>query len=355
MVNLSAFLNDINERKSNRLDFVAPANTLNLDYDDAQGSYVLGAKIEDDQKQFNINHSSKRQVCDKLNIPAKYFDYLDKNGHHNLAMDNINYLFKHGDDKHTVRSVNGTVTAFLSDRFDIIDNNFIANAVAEAIVDDYSNEKLNVIDASETDKKLYMKITKPSVKAEIAKGDIVEAGVIISNSETGHGAINVNPFINRLICLNGMTINDARFKAVHLAGAKEEGVINHYLTDETKKKKMEWLHAQIGDVVNGSLKQSVFQQSVDKITDASKEIIKPTEAIEIITDKFQLSKDESKSIFDKLASRDAVDSGDPSRWSLINAVTNTARDLEDIDRKQELEAIGGKILAFVMPKQARVL
>ncbi len=346
MVNLTAFLNDINERKSNRLDFVAPANTLNLDYDNAQGSYILGAKIKDDQKQFNINHSSKRQVCDKLNIPAKYFDYLDKNGHHNLAMDNINYLFKHGDDNHTVRSVNGTVTAFLSDRFDIIDNNFIANAVAEAIVDDYSNEKLNVIDASETDKKLYMKITKPSVKAEIAKGDIVEAGVIISNSETGHGAINVNPFINRLICLNGMTVNDARFKAVHLAGAKEEGVINHYLTDETKKKKMEWLHAQIGDV---------FDSHVAKITDATEEIIKPTEAIEIITDKFQLSKDESKSIFDKLASRDAVDSGDPSRWSLINAVTNTARDLEDIDRKQELEAIGGKILAFVMPKQARAL
>jgi len=355
MVNLTAFLNDINERKNNRLDFVAPVNTLNLDYDDAQRSYVLGAKINGDPKQFNLNHSSKRQVCDKLGIPAKYFDYLEKSGHHNLAMDNINYLFNHGDENNTVRSVNGTVTAFLSDRFDIVDNDFIAGAVSDAIADDYSNENLNVIDASETDKKLYMKITKPSVNAEIAKGDIVEAGVIISNSETGHGAINVNPFINRLVCLNGMTINDARFKAIHLAGAKEEGVINHYLTDETKKKKMEYLHAQIGDVVNGSLKQSVFQESVDKITEASKEIIKPTEAIEIITDKFQLSQNESKSIFDKLASRDAVDAGDPSRWSLINAVTNTARDIEDIDRRQELEAIGGKILAFVMPKQARAL
>ena len=355
MINLSSFLTEINERKSNRLDFIAPVNTLNLDYDTAQGSYVLGARINDDPKQFNLNHSSKRQICDKLGIPAKYFDYLEKYGHHDLAMDNINYLFKHGDENNTVRSVNGTVTAFLSDRYDVVDNDFIVGAVTEAIKDDYVNENLNVIDASETDKKLYMKITKPSVNAEIAKGDIVEAGVIISNSETGHGAINVNPFINRLICLNGMTVNDARFKAIHLGGAKEEGVINHYLTDETKKKKMEYLHAQIGDVVNGSLKQSVFQQSVDKITDASKEIIKPTEAIEIITDKYQLSQDESKSIYDSLARRDAVDAGDPSRWSLINAVTHTAKSIEDIDRKQELEAIGGKILAFVMPKQARVL
>ena len=334
-MNLNAFLDTMKERSNRRLDFRAPVNALNLEYNDAQGSYVLGAKINDDQKQFNLNHNAKRQVCDKLGIPAKYFDYLEKSGHHNLAMDNINYLFNHGDGVNTVRSVDGTMTAFLSDRFDIVDNDFVAGAVIEAIGDDYSKENLNIIDASETDKKLYMKITKPSVNAEITKGDVVEAGVIISNSETGHGAINVNPFINRLICLNGMTVNDARFKAIHLAGAKEEGVINHYLTDETKKKKMEYLHAQIGDVVNGSLKQSVFQQSVDKITEASKEIIKPTEAIEIITDKFQLSQDESKSIFDSLARRDPVDAGEPSRWSLINAVTHTAKSIEDKDRKAD--------------------
>ena len=354
-MNLNAFLDTMKERSNRRLDFRAPVNALNLEYNDAQGSYVLGAKINDDQKQFNLNHNAKRQVCDKLGIPAKYFDYLEKSGHHNLAMDNINYLFNHGDGVNTVRSVDGTMTAFLSDRFDIVDNDFVAGAVIEAIGDDYSKENLNIIDASETDKKLYMKITKPSVNAEITKGDVVEAGVIISNSETGHGAINVNPFINRLICLNGMTVNDARFKAIHLAGAKEEGVINHYLTDETKKKKMEYLHAQIGDVVNGSLKQSVFQQSVDKITDASKEIIKPTEAIEVITDKFQLSQDESKSIFDSLARRDPVDAGEPSRWSLINAVTNTAKGIKDIDRRQELEAYSGKILVFPMPKKARAL
>ncbi len=118
---------------------------------------------------------------------------------------------------------------------------------------------------------------------------------------------------------------------------------------------MEWLHAQIGDVVNGSLKQSVFQQSVDKITDASKEIIKPTEAIEVITDKFQLSEEESKSIYDALVVRDAVDTGDPSKWSLINAVTHTAKGIEDIDRRQELEAYSGKILVFPIPKKARAL
>ena len=151
-----------------------------------------------------------------------------------------------------------------------------------------------------------------------------------------------------------MTVNDARFKAVHLAGAKEEGIINTLVTNETKQKKLDWLHSQIGDVVENSLKHSVFQQSVSKITDATEEKIKPTEAIEIISDKYQLTKDEETSIFDSLARRDSADIGEPSKWSLINAVTDTAKRVDSIDRRNELEAIGGKILALVIPKPARL-
>jgi len=353
-MNLDSFLNSMKERNSKRLDLIAPTNLLTLDYSTDQGSYVLGANMNNDSKEFKVNHNTKRQICDKMGLPAKYWDYLEKQGYEDLAINNINYLFKNGSENNTVRSVNGVATAFLSDRYETIDNDFVAGAVIDRIADDYRNENLNIIGADETDKKLYMKLTKPSVNAEIAKGDIVEAGVIISNSETGHGAINVNPFINRLVCLNGMTVNDARFKAVHLAGAKEEGIINTLVTNETKQKKLDWLHSQIGDVVENSLKHSVFQQSVSKITDATAEKIKPTEAIEIISDKYQLTKDEETSIFDSLARRDSADIGEPSKWSLINAVTDTAKRVDSVDRRNELEAIGGKILALVIPKPARL-
>ena len=203
-MNLDSFLNSMKERNSKRLDLIAPTRLLTLDYSTDQDSYVLGANMNNDSKEFKVNHNTKRQICDKMGLPAKYWDYLEKQGYEDLAIDNINYLFKNGSENNTVRSVDGVATAFLSDRYETIDNDFVAGAVIDRIADDYRNENLNIIGADETDKKLYMKLTKPSVNAEIAKGDIVEAGVIVSNSETGHGAINVNPFVNRLVCLNGI-------------------------------------------------------------------------------------------------------------------------------------------------------
>jgi len=354
-MDLNSFVDNIKNRRQERLDFSAPMSDLNLEYDMDEGSYVLGANVPNHgNTKLNLNHNAKRQVCDKLGIPAKYFDYLEKAGYRDLALHNINELFQHGEGSNMVRSRNGNMTAFLSNRFGIYDNDFVAESVIKALSDDINSENVKVIDASETDKKLYMKVTKPSIKSEIAKGDIVEAGLIISNSETGHGAINVNPFINRLICTNGMTTNEARYKQVHLTSAHADGVINIY-SDETRLLDLKLTRSKLIDCVKNSLTQKVFDSHVAKITDASEEIIKPTEAIEVITDKFQLSEEESKSIYDALVVRDAVDVGEPSKWSLINAVTNTAKGIKDIDRRQELEAYGGKILAFVMPKQARIL
>ena len=287
-MNLDSFLNSMKERNSKRLDLIAPTRLLTLDYSTDQDSYVLGANMNNDSKEFKVNHNTKRQICDKMGLPAKYWDYLEKQGYEDLAINNINYLFKNGSENNTVRSVDGVATAFLSDRYETIDNDFVAGAVIDRIADDYRNENLNIIGADETDKKLYMKLTKPSVHAE------------------------------------------------------------------TKQKKLDWLHSQIGDVVENSLKHSVFQQSVAKITDATEEKIKPTEAIEIISDKYQLTKDEETSIFDSLARRDSADIGEPSKWSLINAVTDTAKRVDSVDRRNELEAIGGKILALVIPKPARL-
>ena len=45
---------------------------------------------------------------------------------------------------------------------------------------------------------MYIKASLPSLQREVNKGDVVESGVIISNSEVGYGAVNVSPFIKKL-------------------------------------------------------------------------------------------------------------------------------------------------------------
>ena len=116
-MNLDSFLNSMKERNSKRLDLIAPTNLLTLDYSTDQDSYVLGANMNNDSKEFKVNHNTKRQICDKMGLPAKYWDYLEKQGYEDLAINNINYLFKNGSENNTVRSVDGVATAFLSDRY----------------------------------------------------------------------------------------------------------------------------------------------------------------------------------------------------------------------------------------------
>ena len=43
---------------------------------------------------------------------------------------------------------------------------------------------------------------------EVRPGDVVQAGVSISNSEIGRGAVNVCPMLYRLVCTNGMTVTN---------------------------------------------------------------------------------------------------------------------------------------------------
>lgn len=42
---------------------------------------------------------------------------------------------------------------------------------------------------------MYIKVVNPRLTAEVSPGDIVQAGVVISNSETGQGAVCVQPLI----------------------------------------------------------------------------------------------------------------------------------------------------------------
>ena len=57
---------------------------------------------------------------------------------------------------------------------------------------------------------MYIKVVNKRLEAEVVPGDIVQSGVIISNSEVGLGSVNIQPLVYRLVCSNGMVVNDAQ-------------------------------------------------------------------------------------------------------------------------------------------------
>ena len=46
-----------------------------------------------------------------------------------------------------------------------------------------------------TESRMYIKAVNPRLQAEVSPGDIVQAGVIISNSEVGLGSVSIQPLI----------------------------------------------------------------------------------------------------------------------------------------------------------------
>ena len=54
-----------------------------------------------------------------------------------------------------------------------------------------------------TETKMYLKVVTPRVEFEVAPGDVVQAGIVITNSEVGCGTLSVQPLIFRLVCRNG--------------------------------------------------------------------------------------------------------------------------------------------------------
>jgi hypothetical protein len=67
-----------------------------------------------------------------------------------------------------------------------------------------------------TPTRLYLKVVTPRVQIEIQPGDIVQAGVVISNSEVGQGTLSVQPLVYRLICRNGLIAADRAMRKTHV-------------------------------------------------------------------------------------------------------------------------------------------
>ena len=67
-----------------------------------------------------------------------------------------------------------------------------------------------------TDTNMYLKCVTPRLTFEMAPGDIVQAGVVISNSEVGQGTLSVQPLLYRLVCRNGLIASDRSLRKTHI-------------------------------------------------------------------------------------------------------------------------------------------
>ena len=336
-LSLKELAQKLTDQKSSKKDYVVESSNLRF-Y--SNGSNQL--HLQEIDQVYDVNDVALNQITTKVGLSKKYTDKM-LDGHKSLLMDNINYWFTNTPKSQMIRTLDGTARAVLSDKYKRVDNDMIAEKVLPILWD----KKYDIKSCAITDTKMYIKASLPSLQREVNKGDVVESGVIISNSEVGHGAVNVSPFIHRLVCLNGMVVNDSRLQSRHLTSSQAtiDGVYE-ILSDEAKELDSQALLTKVRDVVASTSDEMRFEEQVKMMTDASQiKIKRPKKVIELLENKFDLTKNEGESILENLINRD--DKQPMSNlWSVVNSITALGNTMDDYDRGTKMQEIGGRLLTM---------
>ena len=323
-------LKELQRQQSEKRDYISPASSLMLNVD--------GHTLSMGDKDFGTTVLFHRQVASSLNIPVKYYDLMQKEKPELLA-ENVNSWFSDREQKYMLRSLSGIARALLSDRYRRIDNLEVASAVLPLFA---GVEDAEIVSSEVTESKLYLKIVNHRVEAKCV-GDVVQAGVVISNSEVGLGAVAVFPLVYTLACKNGLIVNSFGERKTHIGRAVKGLEGYEILSDETKEAEDKAFLLKLRDVVKAALEETRFMQTVGELERAAGIPItgRVQDVVELTCKDYGMNETEQEGILKYL-----IEGGDLSKYGLSNAITRTSQDVESYDRATALEGIGWNVITM---------
>lgn len=295
-----------------------------------------------------INQIAHRQLGAHLKIPVDYYDRM-LSQYPDLLAQNVNAWLQREPSTRMVRTLSGTARAFLSNRYRRIDNIEIAKIVLPIIgqMNGAHFESCQI-----TDSRMYLKVVNTRLEAEVVPGDIVQAGIIISNSEVGQGSVSIQPLVYRLVCSNGMVVNDAKARKYHTGRINTLEENFQLYSEETLAAEDHAFVKKIEDTVKAAVDEARFAQVIDLMRNATEAKMNTTDVpklVKLASKDFGIKEDESTGILQHL-----IEGKDLTLYGLSNAVTRHSQDVENYDRATQLESIGYKILSMPAPQWNRI-
>jgi len=331
---LNQVLSTLLEQSEQKKDYLVPAAELTMQDD-------LNLRFGDTSVAPNdLFHS---QVASYLDVPKRFYDRLKLN-HPDLISLNVNRLLKEKNgDRRLVRALGDTGRGFLSDRYRMIDHLNVAADILQQL--EAAQSRLRVLSCEVTESRLYLQLVATNLEAEIRVGEVVQGGVIFSNSEVGLGSLSVQGFLNVYSCTNGAIVPEYSKRKNHL-GSKSDFIDAEFyevLTDEARQTSDKALFLQTRDYINYLTSNEGFSKMVETVREKAGEAVHgdPEKVVEVVSDKYALKAEESKGILYAF-----LQGNDSTRWGLSQAVTQQANGMSDYDRGIDLQRIGGSLLAL---------
>ncbi len=333
---------ELQRQRNARQDFIADTRSLVMHTTPEQSNLQMsvGNRLE----EFTVGLIAHQQIASRLGIPYRYYQKMQEE-QPALLDENVNAWLNHTPERRMVRVLDGTVRAFLSDRYRRLDNLELCAAVLPVIKD---MKGANIESCEVTDSHLYLKVINKRMKEEVAVGDAVQAGFVVSNSEVGLGSLRVEPLVFRLVCKNGLICKDLAQKKYHVGrqiGDSEDAAYEIY-SDETLRQDDRAFFMKVQDTVKCAADEAKFHFTVERMRATMSIPLEhePIKEVELLADKFQLTQAERGDVL-----RQLFMGQDNSRYGLMNAITAASKICKDYERATALERIGGEILALPVP------
>ncbi len=334
---LVSLAQELERQLASKKDLVVPSSLLRHDTDDTGDTRIV---IEEGgvPARYGVTPLARRQLADKLKIPYAYFERM--RGEQPVLLDrNVNTWLQSEDDRRMIRTLDGNVRAVLSDRYRRLDNFDLAESVLP-ILQQLPEARFESVEL--TDTRMYLKVITPRLKFEMAPGDVVQAGVVVSNSEVGQGTLSVQPLLYRLVCRNGLIASDRALRKTHVGralGSDDEAIL--VFKDDTLRADDKAFFLKVRDVVQAAVSEATFRQTAQKLqkTLHIPLVGDPVGTVEVLAQRYTLNDTERSGVL-----RHLISEGDLSGYGLVNAVTHFSQEVEDYDRATEFEALGGKLI-----------
>ena len=318
-------------------DLVVTSSALSVSTDET-GSSRMTVRAPGSHLSFGMTELARRQLADKLKIPFAYFERM-RSDQPALLDRNVNTWLQTEDERRMLRTLDGDVRAVLSDRYRRLDNADLAEHLLP-ILHQLPGARFESLEL--TDTRMYLKVVTPSVTEEIGPGDVVQAGVVISNSEVGQGTLSVQPLVYRLVCRNGLIAQDHALRKTHVGRSVqgEEGGLTVY-RDDTLAADDRAFFLKVRDVVAAAVSEATFGPLVAKMrqTRGIRLAGDPVRSVEVLGTRFNLNDQERTGVL-----RHLIEGGELSAYGLVNAVTHYSQEVENYDRATDLELLGGRMI-----------
>ncbi len=338
---MEALATEIIRQSQYKEDYIVNSNRLCMEcFGDDIFLRVLDEAGNDRIEPLDIGPNAHRQIGAHLSIPARYYWKMLEE-YPQLLVDNVNAWLKRSEAQRMLRVLDGSARALLSNRYLRMDHFPITQAIVPIIGE---MAEVRFESCQITDNRMYIKVVNPLLQAEVAPGDVVQAGLMISNSEVGLGSVSVQPLIYRVRSGTGIFVNDSGTKRNHV-GRTNFAEIHFQLRDTESALSDDHAFLEtIQSSVRSAADEERFQQVVSMMRQAREAPINTENLPNVLKQTgrdFGITESEQSGVMDQLMA-----SEDMTQYGLANAVSRHSQAVDSYDRATDLEGISYNIMAM---------